>query len=110
MNVCDLLNIDNYDRLMIDLLKEWDSVLLLNKNPCTVKMKKEDIIFLEKCKDIRFWIEILTEKHRNTFSKTKIKYYKILTSSNNLHTEIKAKIIDKIKQFTSVQTFHRETA
>ena len=84
--------------------------MLLNINHRKVKKKKEDIIFLEKCKDIGFWIEILTEKHRNTFSKTKIKYYKILTSSNNLHTEIKAKIIDKIKQFTSVQTFHRETA
>lgn len=110
VNVCDLLNIGIYDRLMIELLKEWDFVLLVNINPCTVEMKNEDTIFLDKCKNVDFWIEILTEKHRNTFAKTKSKYYKILTSSNNLHTEIKAKIIDKINQFTSVQTFHRKTA
>ena len=110
VNVCDLLNIGIYERLMIELLKEWDFVLLINVNPCTVKMINKDIIFLDKCKNVDFWIKTLTEKHRNTFAKTKSKYFKILNSSNNLHTEIKAKIIDKITQFTSVQTFHRKTA
>jgi len=110
VNVCDLLNIGIYQRLMIELLKEWDFVLLVNFYPYTVEMKDEDIIFLDKCKNVDFWIEILTEKHRNTFTNTKSNYYKILTSSNNLHTEIKAKIIDKIIQFNSVQTVLRKTA
>jgi len=108
--VCDLMEIKTYENLFKELLTEWDLVLLVNQQYDKTQIKAKDLAFLEDCNILEYWIDLIASKHRNTFLKTKIKYYKILTAKNNLHTEIKAKIIDKIDIFFSVQIVHRKPA
>ncbi|MFV0231714.1 hypothetical protein OBK30_01425 [Empedobacter falsenii] len=109
-SVCDLLKPKSYERLFKEILNEWEFVLLINLELDRSEIKEADLKFLDDCNSPEYWIDLMTSKHRNTFLKTKIKYYKILTPKNNLHTEIKAKIIDKIDIFFSVQIPHREPA
>lgn len=108
--VCDLMEIKTYENLFKELLTEWDLVLLVNQQYDKTQIKTKDLAFLEDCNRLDYWIDLMASKHRNTFLKTKIKYYKILTAKNNLHTEIKAKIIDKIDIFFCVQIVHRKPA
>lgn len=108
--VCDLLKIETYESLFKDLLSEWDLVLLVNQQYDKSQIKEKDLVFMDDCNSLEYWIDLMTSKHRNTFLKTKTKYYRIMTVKNNLHTEIKAKIIDKINIFFGVQIVHREPA
>ena len=109
-NVLDLLNFETYQTLFKEIFKEWDYVLLVNEEPIKKGIKYNDFYFLIDCADAEYWEDLMNTKHRNTFVKTKLRYSKTLTPKNNLHTEIKGRIIDKIEPFFSVQTFHRKTA
>lgn len=98
----DLLNLRKYDRLMDEVLKEWDSILLLNLNPDFDNMKKDEVEFIQNANKKSYWQDLLAENvNRNKFGRHKAKYYKILKGENNLHQQIKNKIIDKIEQFKS---------
>lgn len=98
----DLLNLCKYERLMDEVLKEWDSILLLNLNPDFGNMKKDEVEFIQNANKKSYWQNLLAENiNRNKFGRHKAKYYKILKGENNLHQQVKNKIIDKIKQFKS---------
>lgn len=98
----DLLNLCKYERLMDEVLKEWDSILLLNLNPDFDNMKKDEVEFIQNANKKSYWQDLLAENvNRNKFGRHKAKYYKILKGENNLHQQIKNKIIDKIEQFKS---------
>ena len=98
----DLLNLCKYDKLMDEVLKEWDSILLLNLNPDFGNMKKDEVVFIQNANKKSYWQDLLAENvNRNKFGRHKAKYYKILKGENNLHQQIKNKIIDKIEQFKS---------
>lgn len=96
-NVSDLLGFEVYKVLIKELIKEWDNVLLINTD-------------FKGCNGSDYWNDLINNKHRNTFIKSKKRYYNNLPNGYNLHTEIKGKIIDKAVSFLSVQTFHREPA
>ena len=98
----DLLNLCKYEKLMDEVLKEWDSILLLNLNPDFDNMKKDEVEFIQNANKKSYWQDLLAENvNRNKFGRHKAKYYKILKGENNLHQQIKNKIIDKIEQFKS---------
>lgn len=79
----DLVEIENYDKLIASLLKEWDSVLLFDLS------KDIDTKFF----NTHFWEDILKNGNRNKFNNQKTLYYKKL-GPDNLHTNIR-KIIDR---------------
>lgn len=101
-NVSDLLGFEVYKVLIKELIKEWDSVLLVN-----IDLNKG---IFKQCKGLEYWQNLIENRHRNTFNKSKFSYYKNLPIGYNLHTEIKAKIIDKASLFLGVQTVHSEPA
>ncbi|MBW8360734.1 MAG: hypothetical protein K0M56_00955 [Kaistella sp.] len=85
----DLLNSEKYSKLYQSLLNEWDKVLLLNLHVKNKRSKPE------------FWDKLITHPNRNKFSIEKERYYNDLSLNNNLHREIKCKIIDKLNTFSS---------
>lgn len=98
----DLLNLSKYEKLMDAILNEWDKVLLLNLNPNFNNMKKDEVEFIQNANKKSYWQDLLAENvNRNKFGRHKAKYYKILKGENNLHQQIKNKIIDKIEHFKS---------
>ncbi|WP_165929280.1 hypothetical protein [Flavobacterium hiemivividum] len=86
-----LTNPDNYNALLISLLKEWNNVLLFDKSRCT------DDKFLST----HFWEETILAKNRNKFCLQKKLYYKKL-GADNLHTSIRNIIERKTKYLKSV--------
>ncbi|SFI14635.1 hypothetical protein [Halpernia frigidisoli] len=82
--IADLLNIEVYNALFQSLNNEWENVLIIN------------LELTNKENTPKFWSDILEQKYRNKFSKTKLKYYENLALKNDLHHLIKCKIIDKI--------------
>lgn len=101
-DVTGLLVFDTYEDLIKELIKEWDNVLLINTDSVNEIFKG--------CNSSDYWSDLIDNKHRNTFTKAKKRYYNNLPNGFNMHTEIKGKIIDKAVNFLSVQTFHREPA
>ncbi len=110
-NATDLLNLDVYSRLGQILLNEWETVLITNAKPDVTNLKSNDVKFINQAKNIDFWNKMIPKKktqrqitqnettqpkYRNKFSRYKQKYYKILGKNNNLHTQIKLHIIDKL--------------
>jgi hypothetical protein len=92
----DLLNLETYNRLGQSLLNEWDFILCSNKEPDLSNSNTDEVSFIEQGKNVEFWSKLISEKHRNTFQLNKEKYYKMLGRKNNLHQQIKTKIVDKI--------------
>ncbi|QIG89404.1 hypothetical protein G6R40_06795 [Chryseobacterium sp. POL2] len=92
----DLLNLETYNRLGQSLLNEWDFILCSNKEPDLSNANTDEVYFIEQGANVEFWSKLITEKHRNTFQLNREKYYKILGRKNNLHQQIKTKIVDKI--------------
>ena len=78
------------------LLNEWDFILCSNKEPDLSNSNTDEVSFIEQGKNVEFWSKLISEKHRNTFQLNKEKYYKMLGRKNNLHQQIKTKIVDKI--------------
>lgn len=85
--LADLTNMDKYTALYQSLITEWDNILVINDEVNTKENTKT------------YWDNILANNHRNTFVKTKEKYYKNQPLKINLHLQVKGKIIDKINDF-----------
>lgn len=96
-SVFDLLNIEKYKNLFQSLLDQWDNVLLINPT------------LENKYADEDFWNEIVNHSNRNKFTLEKKKYYKNISLKNNLHHEIKCKIIDKLIFFSQCAFLPHET-
>lgn len=97
--VSDLLNIQTYQRLGQSLLDEWEHILLINLEPDFSDLNNDVIQFIKQSVKVDFWSDLITQRHRNTFQLNKEKYSKNLQGKNNLHQQIKSKIIDKIFSF-----------
>lgn len=87
-DVSDLLEIEKYNSLFQSIVDEWEQILIINKKLNTKENTKQ------------FWDDVLHEKNRNRFGIEKRKYYENLHDSENLHREIKVKIIDKINNLS----------
>lgn len=108
--VNDLLNIDTYRRLGQEILNEWENILLTTSAPDLNSLKPSELVYIQKANKKDFWAGLIGEAHRDKFTREKAKYYKILTGKNNLHTQIKGQIIDKLLQFENVAYFPQKTA
>lgn len=84
--IADLTNPIKYAGLFKSILDEWENVLIINKALDNKESKLE------------YWQKLI-ESQRNKFSLAKKKYYDYLEAPNNLHHQIKCKIIDKLVQF-----------
>lgn len=95
VTVTDLLNLENYKIFSQEIIKEWDLILLLNQTPDFSDLKIDEVEFIQISNKNEFWGDL----NRLQFSRKKEKYYKILHGKNNLHTQIKGQIIDKLVLF-----------
>lgn len=91
----DLAVTGTYNRLMKELIKEWDNVLLFDLS------KNID----EKYLNTYFWEDILKNGYRNKFNNQKKRYYEKL-GINNLHAQIRKILIQKMQ---SLKTVHIPT-
>lgn len=91
----DLLNLENYKIFSQEIIKEWDFILLLNQTPDFSNLKTDEVEFIRSADKKEFWDYL----NRLQFGRQKEKYYKILHGKNNLHTQIKGLIIDKLNLF-----------
>lgn len=91
----DLAVTGTYNRLMEELIKEWDNVLLFDLS------KNID----EKYLNTYFWEDILKNGCRNKFNNQKKRYYEKL-GINNLHAQIRKILIQKMQ---SLKTVHIPT-
>lgn len=105
----DLLNITTYQRLGQTLLNEWEKILITNIEPNFSNSNTDEVYFIEQGANLEFWSKIIAEKHRNTFQFNKEKYYKLLSGENNIHQQIKTKIIDKIFSFLNCANSTQKT-
>lgn len=88
----DLAVTGTYNRLMEELIKEWDNVLLFDLS------KNIDKKYL----NTYFWEDILKNGSRNKFNNQKKRYYDKL-GNNNLHSQIRKTLIQKMKFLKKVQ-------
>lgn len=98
----DLAVTSTYNRLMEELIKEWDNVLLFDLS------KNID----EKYLNSFFWEDILKNGCRNKFNDQKKRYYEKL-GNNNLHSHIRKTLIQKMQFLKKVQiptNIYMETA
>ena len=105
----DLLNIAKYPRLAEEVINEWQNVLLINLTPDLATLRRDEVRFIKQSVKFDFWNDLITKKHRNTFSNNNKKYYNILKGKNNLHHLIKLQIIDKIYQLLNCANSPQET-
>lgn len=105
----DLLNLETYKRLGQTLINEWENILITNLEPNFSNLNTDDVYFIEQGANLEFWSKIIAEKHRNTFQFNKEKYYKLLSGENNIHQQIKTKIIDKIFSFLNCANSTQKT-
>jgi len=90
----DLIENKIYLRLGKELLKEWETVLLLDMNLQSLNNKR-----LNKYLNSDFW-ENSINQYRNHFSKHKQKYFSLLNQyPDNLHKNIHNLIKNKLSQF-----------
>ena len=94
--VADLLKIETYQRLGQELLNEWENILVTTETADLSALNDNDTQFVHDANKRGFWAGLVTDANRNKFTRYKEKYYKILTGNNNLHTQIKGQIIDKL--------------
>ena len=88
----DLAVTGTYNRLMEELIKEWDNVLLFDLS------KNIDKKYL----NTYFWEDNLKNGSRNKFNNQKKRYYDKL-GNNNLHSQIRKTLIQKMKFLKKVQ-------
>lgn len=99
--VTDLLKIETYQRLGQELLNEWENVLVTTQTLDLSAFNSDAIHFVQTAINRSFWDGMAADANRNKFARCKEKYYKILTGNNNLHTQIKGQIIDKLLFWSS---------
>lgn len=108
-NANDLMNLETYSRLGQTLLDEWENVLLINLKPDLSGLKSNDVQFIKSVKNLDFWEDFKTDTTGKKFKRAKEKYINLLHIKNNLHTEIKGQIIDKLINFQNVPNFTQKT-
>jgi len=98
--VNDLLNVKNYFPLKQELLKEWQSILILTPRPNLKELKPTEIKFIDSVNNIQYWNELISsEINRNKFNRYKKKYNKILINVNSFYHQIESLIIHKFLFF-----------
>lgn len=107
--VIDLLKPETYQRLGQEIVNEWEQILIINQTPDLSHLKTDEVVFIKKANEPSFWTDLIRDKHRNTFGENKGKYYEILKRKNNLHTQIKGQIIDKLILLSKCAYFPSET-
>lgn len=98
----DLAVTSTYNRLIEELIKEWDNVLLFDLS------KNID----EKFLNTYYWEDILKNRCRNKFNNQKKKYY-VKLGSNNLHAQIRKILTQKMQTLKKVHiptNIYMETA
>ena len=98
-NANDLLKLETYNRLGETILKEWEQILIINSEPNLKGLKPDEVRFISNCKKVGFWEYVREEMSRNSWRENKERYYKIVPKNDNLHREIKTKIIEKFGTF-----------
>ena len=88
----DLMEIQTYVTLGQNILNEWENVLVINNYPKFYDINKVNKKYIEEYKKTDVWIQMYSVK----FQREKEKYYKMLRFDNNLHLQVKQKIIDKL--------------
>ncbi|MBL1220212.1 hypothetical protein JET18_05145 [Chryseobacterium sp. L7] len=106
----DLITPKNYPNLMQEIINEWDHILLINQRADFSKLNSADMEFVRNAEIFDFWGRLIIEKHRNTFSCNKVRYYKILQGKNNVHQRIKNQIIDKLYSFSKCADSTQQTS
>lgn len=95
-----ILEIDVYSAFKQELIKEWDFVLSTAQKLIYSNLTTEVSNYIRTAKKISFWNDLIDNKQRNTFSDNKRRYYKMLKGNNNVHSQIKVQIIDKLVSFS----------
>ncbi|WP_167616990.1 hypothetical protein [Maribellus sediminis] len=91
----DLISFETYKTLATEIIKAWNDVILIDKN-----LPRNDHR-LEKYKSLDFWHESLN-RTRNSFSRTKQSYFKLLNEfPSNAHRHIQDLIEKKLNIFVS---------
>lgn len=98
----DLLKDEVYQRLGQELVNEWENCLIVNTNPVIANINPDNVKFIKDANCFEFWNALLNEKNPKKYGRYKDKYYKILKGNNDIHTQIKMNIMDKIKKLNSV--------
>ena len=108
-NAKDLLKVETYQRLGQELINEWEQILLTNETVDFSDLKPDEVQFVQSANKTEFWSAMFTENYRNKFTRYKEKYQRILRGKNNLHTQIKGQIIDKLINWSSGADFPQKT-
>ena len=106
----DLLNLETYKVFSQKLIDEWELILLINLNPDLNGLESDESKFITDAKTFDFWQNLINEKHRNTFGTNKSRYNDFLKGKNNLHTQIKLQIIDKLFKFSECANSPQKTS
>ncbi|WP_418122478.1 hypothetical protein ACNFU2_17630 [Chryseobacterium sp. PTM-20240506] len=94
--LCDLFQDNTYRKLAESLLKEWDNILIINLEPNLKGLNPAEAKYISEVNTIDFWSTKLKNPYRNTFAREMKKYYNKSKGKNNLHHELKVRILDKI--------------
>lgn len=109
LNVCalpDLLLPTPYLRMAETILKEFDSVLILDQRKPQHDLSKRDKSTLRKYLNVDTWYKYLNQ-NRNAYNKHFGKYYSLLNKTgSNLHAEVKNIIAAKLDALKSGCKFH----
>ena len=106
----DLLKLETYDKLMENILKEFDSIIMLEPNLDKKCLNKNEIKDLKKYLKINTWQEYKNSINRDLFNYNRNKYNKICAKSNSMKSEIKYLIKSKFNEWkysaiSSTQTY-----
>ena len=105
----NLIKLEIYPRLAEVLINEWQNILLINFNTDFSALNPDEVQFIKQAQKIDFWRDLIANKSRNTFADNKRNYYKILKGKNNLHHQIRIKIIDKCNQLLNCANSPQKT-
>lgn len=96
--ISDLLNREVYKNLSIELLNEFDEVMILGSAKEYSELSKKENNQLNKYLNPNNWYK-LKQGHRNNFTNTKKRYFHLLDKTqNNIHKTIKKLIENKLQE------------
>ena len=93
----DLLNVDVYYKMIETLIKEFKEVLILDCNTNFDSLNSKELKKIINYNNPFLWYKIKNQ-NRNSFSKNKTKYYKLINKvKNNLKNHLEKIIFDKLE-------------
>lgn len=93
----DLLNVDVYYKMIETLIKEFKEVLILDCNTNFDSLNSKELKKIINYNNPFLWYKIKNQ-NRNSFSKNKTKYYKLINKvKNNLKNNLEKIIFDKLE-------------